>query len=160
MRPVWWSESTGKSGGTSASLLLESSYTSMRLSDAGGYGGIGGGRGLPSATSVFMVADGGYGGIGGGNGLPSARRLRSIPVELPVELLTKVFDGSTIIKVKTQSARTNAVFFKGVASSRHHEQAQSWRGPRYKNVPSAEHFEIWERSHSSNRIAGFSRTLR
>ena len=83
------------------------------LSDS--FGGIGGGRGSPSATRRFTPEDASFGGIGGGNGSPSARSARSIKTVLLVVLLTEENAGSTMRTVNVQIAKTNAVFFKGVA---------------------------------------------
>jgi hypothetical protein len=81
----------------------------------GGLGGIGGGVGEPSATSVFAVIDGGLGGIGGGVGDPSAYCVRSTMMGLPAERLTERITGSTINTARTETATASAVFFKAVA---------------------------------------------
>jgi hypothetical protein len=81
----------------------------------GGFGGIGGGKGDPSATSVWAFIDGGFGGIGGGKGDPSAYCIRSIVTGLPAERLTDRIIGSTIKTAKTEAATASAVFFTGVA---------------------------------------------
>jgi hypothetical protein len=89
------------------------SATNTVAMDEGGFG-IGGGIGSPSATNGLMADDGGFG-MGGGIGSPSARSARSIKVVLLVVLLTEEIAGSTIRRVKVQTARTSAIFFKDVA---------------------------------------------
>src|SRR5260370_26815452 len=79
-----------------------------------GCGGIGGGRGQPSATSVLAFADGGFGGIGGGKGQPSAYTVRSIVMGLPAERLTDRTTGSTIKMAKAKTAVASAIIFKRV----------------------------------------------
>jgi hypothetical protein len=83
----------------------------MRL--CGGFGGIGGGRGDPSATRVFAFIEGGFGGIGGGKGEPSAYGVRSIVTGLPAVRLTDRTTGSTIKKAKAKTDTASVVFFKG-----------------------------------------------
>jgi hypothetical protein len=71
--------------------------------------------GDPSATSVIAFIEGGFGGIGGGMGEPSAYCIRSIVTGLPAERLTDRITGSTIKTAKTETATASAVFFKGGA---------------------------------------------
>lgn len=99
---------------------------------------MGGGSGAPSATRNFSSEDAAWG-IGGGNGAPSARRAPSIQAALLVELLTEEIAGITIRRVKAESAKTNAVFFKAVALlAGHREEAHSGRTFQRENVPFAE----------------------
>jgi len=69
--------------------------------------------GDPSATSTFALIDGGFGGIGGGIGDPSAYCVPSIVTGLPSERLTDRTTGSTIKTARTETATASAVFFKG-----------------------------------------------
>lgn len=106
----------------------------------GGFGGIGGGRGDPSATRVLAFMDGGFGGMGGGKGEPSEYCVRSIVTGLPAERLTDRTTGSTIKTAKTETATASAVFFKGVALLEdHREEGQLRRSSVLENVPNAEH---------------------
>src|ERR1700686_3022008 len=88
---------------------LEDSHT--RTSALACDGGIGGGSGQPSATSVPPCD----GGIGGGSGQPSALNVRSIVTGLPAESLTDRTTGSTIKTAKTETATASVLFFKGVS---------------------------------------------
>jgi hypothetical protein len=71
--------------------------------------------GDPSATSVFAVIDGGFGGIGGGIGDPSAYWVRSTLTGLPAERLTERTTGSTIKTARKKTATASAIFFKEIA---------------------------------------------
>ena len=64
---------------------------------------------------MFAFTDGGFGGMGGGKGEPSAYCIRSIVTGLPAERLTDRTIGSTIKTAKTEAATASAVFFTGVA---------------------------------------------
>src|SRR5258708_2901270 len=86
-------------------------HVEARTSGPGLDGGIGGGRGQASATSVTACD----GGIGGGSGQPSALNVRSIVTGLPAERLTDRTMGSTIKTARTETARASIVFFKGVS---------------------------------------------
>src|SRR5205823_5582530 len=76
-------------------------------------GGIGGGSGPPSATSVPAFTDGGSGASRGGNGAPSAYSVRSILTRSPAETLTNRTTGSTIKTANTETATASIIFFKG-----------------------------------------------
>lgn len=101
-----------------------------------GCGGIGGGRGAPSATSVLASIKDDWGGIGGGSGAPSARSVRSIIVGLPAKVLTEPITGSTIRIARTETAMTSVGFFKGIALLKGILRRSSHRdGCGFENVP-------------------------
>jgi hypothetical protein len=95
--------------------------------------------GQPSATSVLASIEencGGYGGMG----QPSALSVPSIVMGLPAERLTDRTTGSTIRTAKTETATTNAVFFKGSSPpGGNPEEGQFWRVSVLESVPNAEH---------------------
>jgi hypothetical protein len=82
------------------------------------FGGIGGGRGDPSARNVSTFIDD-FGGIGGGKGEPSANCVRSIVMGLPAVRLTDRTTSSIINIARAETAKASAVFFKGVALLEH-----------------------------------------